>query len=75
MDTITMETLLTCAIQSLCSQDVRCVEHPQVAVVTGTEAGLTRQGHMVAHHTAAGGGKEGEMTFILISKQLSSVIG
>lgn len=52
--------LLTCHIQSVESRHSLAVEHPEMAIVTGEQAGFTGGHHVIAHNitTERGRGRE-----------------
>lgn len=54
------ELILTCRIQSVESRYSIAVEHPEMAVVTGEQAGFTGGHNMVAHSITAGRGNKEE---------------
>lgn len=56
---------MTCRIQSVESRYSITIEHPEMAVVTGKQAGFTGGHNMIAHNITTGrereeGGREGE---------------
>lgn len=50
--------ILTCRIQSVESRYSIAVEHPEMAVVTGKQAGFTGGHNMIAHNITTGRGRE-----------------
>lgn len=53
--------ILTCCIQSVESRNSIAIEHPEMAVVTGKQAGFTGGHNMIAHNvTTVRGRREGE---------------
>lgn len=54
------ELMLTCRIQSVEGRYSIAVEHPEMAVVTGEQAGFTRGDNMIAHNITAGRGRDRE---------------
>lgn len=55
-----MKEVLTCSIQSVEGGHSITVKHPEMAIVTGQQAGLTGSDHVIPHNITTEEGERGE---------------